>query len=105
MRKGVSPDWDSDLKKQRRDMQSAKSLQERISRDAKSNSKSPIKGMDDVDYDGLQRWNYNISKAKAGMAQLRINNVDAQQRERDAKRKTYSEQIGARMKSRQSKSK
>jgi hypothetical protein len=92
----MSPDWDSDLKKRKEESLGHKRMQEAIAAKAKSNSKSPFQGMDGVDYEGSNRWNYNISKAKAGMAQLKINKADAEQATRNNSRARYVEQMSKR---------
>jgi hypothetical protein len=96
-KRGMSPDWDSDLKKQRSKMQAAEKLQKSIAARAKANSKSPIKGMDNVDYEGENRWNYNIGIAKAEMARMKIREADSQQLARDAQRRKQNESIKRRM--------
>ena len=97
-RSGMSPDWDKDLKKSRKTMQAAEAMQTRNARQARADSNSPTKGMDGVDYEGTNRWNYNISRAKAAMARLKIGEIDAQQQTRDQSRADYSKRISRRMK-------
>ena len=92
----MSPDWDSDLKKVKKENLGHKQMQEAIAAKAKSNSKSPTQGMDGVDYEGTNRWNYNISKAKAGMAQLKIDKANSEQATRDSSRARYVEQMNKR---------
>ena len=92
------PNPDADLQSKRQRYEKAKAGWDKMASDAKANSNSSFRGMDDVDYSGPNRRAYNWGSAQSSRSQLRINDVNAEQSKRDASRAATTKNITDRQK-------
>jgi hypothetical protein len=96
-RSSGTPDYDRDIKKKKSTAKANKAKHDANAKLARKKSTSPIRGMDGVDADGTQRFNYNWSKAQSGRNQLMIDSANSEQAKRDKSRAQYTQRIGKRM--------